>query len=344
MIVLFPTYARRIAGGARWRATVAGMVVRPLPATSRRRVLAMAVFRRLFDLDEEQLRQEVFRRRCDAFLFRRIPGAAVGVSIGGRVIEAGPTDRVGHFQIEIDLDEPPGPLAAPPTVAYEAWATEPPGDDGGDRVSHGAGRVHLVDDEGLSVISDIDDTVKVTAVGNRRELLANTLLREFRAVPGMPEIYRGWETDGAAFHYVSASPWQLASCLDGFFTECGLPSGSMHLKLFRLKDSTPLGRFPSRKKSKRRVIEQIMTDFPRRRFLLVGDSGERDPDLYTAVARRQPSQVAGVVIRRVDGHGRPAWKLDRRLDRLARRLPRGLFQVFDEPASIRDLGPSGNRE
>ena len=59
--------------------------------------------------------------------------------------------------------------------------------------------------------------VKVTAVGNRRELLANTLLREFRAVPGMPEIYRGWETDGAAFHYVSASPWQLASCLDGFF-------------------------------------------------------------------------------------------------------------------------------
>jgi phosphatidate phosphatase APP1 len=250
---------------------------------------------------------------------------------------------VGHFQIEIDLDEPPEPLAAPPTVAYEAWATEPPGDDGGEIVSHGAGRVHLVDDEGLSVISDIDDTVKVTAVGNRRELLANTLLREFRAVPGMPEIYRGWETEGAAFHYVSASPWQLASCLDGFFTECGLPSGSMHLKLFRLKDSTPLGRFPSRKKSKRRVIEQIMTDFPRRRFLLVGDSGERDPDLYTAVARRQPSQVAGVVIRRVDGNG-PAWKLDRRLDRLARRLPRGLFQVFDEPASIRDLVPGRNRE
>jgi hypothetical protein len=53
MIVLFPTYARRIAGGTRWRATVAGMVVRPLPATSRRRVLAMAVFRRLFDLDED---------------------------------------------------------------------------------------------------------------------------------------------------------------------------------------------------------------------------------------------------------------------------------------------------
>jgi len=179
----------------------------------------------------------------------------------------------------------------------------------------------------------------VTAVGNRRELLANTLLREFRAVPGMPEIYRGWEADGAAFHYVSASPWQLASCLDGFFTECGLPSGSMHLKLFRLKDSTPLGRFPSRKKSKRRVIEQIMADFPRRRFLLIGDSGERDPDVYTAVARRKPAQVAGVVIRRVDGHGRPAWKLDRRLDRLARRLPRGLFQVFDEPDSIRDLGP-----
>jgi phosphatidate phosphatase APP1 len=187
------------------------------------------------------------------------------------------------------------------------------------------------------VISDIDDTVKVTNVANRRELLANTLFREFRAVTGMPEIYREWQAHGAAFHYVSASPWQLAACLERFLGESGIPGGSMHLKLFRLKDSTPLGRLPSRKRSKRRVIEQIMADFPHRRFLLVGDSGERDADVYAAIARRRPSQVCGVAIRRVPGHAPPA-TIDRRLDRLARRLPRGLLQVFTDPDAIRTLG------
>ena len=340
MIVPFPTYARRIPGGRRWRATVAGMVVNPLPPTSGRRVLAMAVLRRLFDLDEEQLRQEVFRRRADAFLFRRVVGARVTVAIGDRIVDAGTTDRVGHYHLEIDLDGPGGdnwPSGGGPVVGYEASATNPSTDESppvaGDR---GRGRIHLIGDEGISVISDIDDTVKVTNVANRRELLANTLFREFRAVAGMPEVYREWEALGAAFHYVSASPWQLASCLDRFLAESGIPGGSMHLKLFRLKDSTPLGRLPSRKRSKRRVIEQIMADFPHRRFLLVGDSGERDADVYTAIARRRPSQVCGVVIRRVPGHAPPA-TIDRRLDHLARRLPRGLLQVFTEPEAIRTL-------
>jgi phosphatidate phosphatase APP1 len=179
--------------------------------------------------------------------------------------------------------------------------------------------------------------VKVTNVGNRRELLANTLLREFHAVPGMAEIYRRWQEAGTAFHYVSASPWQLANCLSGFLRDTGLPSGSMHLKLFRLKDSTPLGRLPSRKRSKRRTIEQILADFPRRKFLLVGDSGERDPEVYAEVARRHPDRVAGVAIRLVEGR-RPGDKLRSRLDRLGRRLPAGRWHVFTEPAELAAWG------
>jgi len=50
--------------------------------------------------------------------------------------------------------------------------------------------VHLVDEVGTSVISDIDDTVKFSNVADKRELLRNTLLREFIPVAGMPEVYR----------------------------------------------------------------------------------------------------------------------------------------------------------
>ena len=147
-------------------------------------------------------------------------------------------------------------------------------------------------------------------------------------MPGMPEVFRGWGDAGTAFHYVSASPWQLAPCLGGFLAAAGLPAGSMHLKVFRLKDSTPLRRLPSRKRSKRRVIEQILADFPGRRFLLVGDSGERDPEVYAAVARRRPAQVAGIAIRLVETRAAP-WKVRERLAALSRKLPAGEITVFE---------------
>jgi phosphatidate phosphatase APP1 len=353
MIVFFPTYARRLPGEKRWQATVAGMISRPLPPKSHRRTLAVGVIRRLLELDETQLQSEVFQRRADAFLFQRVAGERVSITLGGRRIDAGQSDRVGHFQQVIDLDEADVDALAEASgfaaqgdrcrwLSYAAAmaADEDRGDGLPAPATPAAGWIQVIDDEGLSVISDIDDTVKVTNVGNRRELLANTLLREFYAVPGMAEVYRHWQASGTAFHYVSASPWQLANCLGGFLRDAGLPSGSMHLKLFRLKDSTPLGRLPTRKRSKRRIIEHIMADFPRRKFLLVGDSGERDPEVYAEVARRHPEQVAGVAIRQVEGK-LTRDKMQSRLDRLARRVPRGRWHVFSDAADLAAVAPRG---
>ena len=352
MIVFYPTYARRLPGEKRWQATVAGMISRPLPSKSHRRTLAIGVIKRLLDLDETQLQSEVFLRRADAFLFQRVAGERVSITLGGRRIDAGQSDRVGHFQHVIDLDEADVDALAEASGSamkggcrWLSYAAADAVDE--DRVdgraasaAPAAGRIQLIDDDGLSVISDIDDTVKVTNVANRRELLANTLLREFSAVPGMAEVYRHWQSTGTAFHYVSASPWQLASCLGGFLRDAGLPSGSMHLKLFRLKDSTPLGRLPSRKRSKRRIIEHIVEDFPQRKFLLVGDSGERDPEVYAEVARRHPDRVLGIAIRHVEGK-LSRDKMQSRLDRLARRVPSGRWHVFTDPAELAALVPGG---
>ncbi|MFM8705048.1 MAG: phosphatidate phosphatase App1 family protein, partial [Planctomycetia bacterium] len=319
---------------------VAGMVTRPLPLRSRRRVMAMAVLKRILDLDEVQLESEVFQRRADAFLFQRVAGQPVRITIGDRLIDVGQTDRTGHFRATFDIDgiDPPGASGCP-WISYSGFIDDDEQAGLGDTDAKAAasttgGRIQLIGDDGLSVISDIDDTVKVTNVANRRELLANTFVREFRAVPGIVGIYQRWQEEPqTAFHYVSASPWQLARCLRGFLDASGLPAGSMHLKLFRLKDSTPLGRLPSRKRSKRRTIEQIIDEFPGRRFLLVGDSGERDPEVYAAVARRRPEQVSGILIRQVEGKA-PREKIRSRLDRLARRLPTGLMRTFTEPEDL----------
>jgi phosphatidate phosphatase APP1 len=340
MIVLFPTYARRLADTG-WRATVAGMVTRPLPARSHRRSLAVAVLKRLLELDDADLDTDVFRRRAEAFLFQRVAGARVRIELGGGIGATVLSDRTGHFRTEIDLaadvvERDAIRHGGRPRLECRAMLDDiDPPTAGGEA----GGVIDLVGPDGLSVISDIDDTVKVTNVADTKELLRNTLLREFKAIPGIAAVYRRWERQGTAFHYVSASPWQLANCLGGFLEAAGLPAGSMHLKLFRLKDSTPLGRLPSRKRSKRRAIEQVMDDFPGRRFLLVGDSGERDPEVYAEVARHRPDQVTGIAIRQVEGRlslrrQRP-W-----LERIARRLPDGFMTVFTEPAELDDCFPA----
>ncbi|MDA1039794.1 MAG: App1 family protein [Planctomycetota bacterium] len=342
MIVLFPTYARRLPGTRQWRASIAGMVARPLPERSRRRVLARAVLKRILDVDDDDIDTAIFRDRADAFFFQRLVGRPVRVAIAGRTIDAGQSDRAGHFQADVLVDDDDVATLATPCGSGCRWlpydGSLTTGDDEPDPLDPAStpmarGRIQCIDDEGLSVISDIDDTVKITNVAHRRELLANTFLREFAAVPGMVEAFGRLATSGTVFHYVSASPWQLAPSLCEFFSVAGLPAGSMHLKLFRLKDSTPLGRLPSRKRSKRRAIERIIADFPGRRFVLVGDSGERDPEVYAAVARRHPEQVQSVLIRQVEAKASHE-KVLSRLDRLARKLPEGRLQVFTEPAEV----------
>ncbi|MFM7206091.1 MAG: phosphatidate phosphatase App1 family protein [Planctomycetaceae bacterium] len=341
MIIFFPTYASRTPHG--WTARVAGMVASPLPERSRRRTLAIAVLRRLLDLDEGEMASDVFRRRAEMFLFRRVAGQRVRIMFGDRAVDAGYSDRAGHFETRVEFDDD---FAA-------AWSTAGRGavrridytgnasPDGFGEGPHesGAGCVHLIGESGLSVISDIDDTVKFSNVADKRELLRNTLLRDFVAIEGMPDVYRRWQEAGHAFHYVSSSPWQLSDILRGFLDDAGLPAGSMHLKLFRLKDSTPLGRLPSRKRGKRRTIDRILDDFPGRRFVLVGDSGERDPEIYAAIARRRPAQVAAIMVREVPARS-PRAKVRERLARLARRMPAEAFTVFQSPAELSDLQPA----
>jgi len=337
MIVFFPTYASRTPQG--WTARLAGMVARPLPEKSRRRVLAVAVLRRLLDLDEAEMASEIFRRRAEMFLFRRVAGHRVRIMMGDRVVDAGYSDKAGHFETRVEFgdDVAVADGAGGRRIEY-AGAADPAGDEG-DGMPTGTGSVHLVEDVGTSVISDIDDTVKFTNVADKRELLRNTLLREFVPVAGMPEVYRRWRESGAEFHYVSSSPWQLSDPLCRFLGEAGLPAGSMHLKLFRLKDSTPLGRLPSRKRGKRRTIDRILDDFPGRRFVLVGDAGERDPEIYASIARRHPEQVAGILIREVPTKASRA-KVHERLAKLARRLPAERLRVFQDPEELPALLPS----
>jgi phosphatidate phosphatase APP1 len=180
----------------------------------------------------------------------------------------------------------------------------------------GPGCVRFLEPSGVSVISDIDDTIKETHVpAGKRAILRNTFLNPFRAAPGMLERYRaiaaesGPEAD-VCFHYVSGSPWQMYAPLHQFlFGEIGFPPGSFHMKNLR-KNLLEAGALDSVRAfvlggdlatldQKVRQITRLLVQYPGRKFVLIGDSGERDPEVYRAIQRLFPEQIRRILIRDV---------------------------------------------
>ncbi len=190
--------------------------------------------------------------------------------------------------------------------------------------------IDLISRSGLSVISDIDDTIKESDVTNRRELLMNTFVREFRSIQGMAELYRQWRHGGASFHYVSSSPWQLFGSLNAMRSDSGFPGGTMHLRNFRLRDQF-LKKLMFRRKGKATEITKLVKNLPDRKFILIGDSGEKDPEIYQKIGRKYPGQIAGIFIRNLGGRPMDSERVSR-LQRAAGQSQSGVFSDADELA------------
>ena len=135
------------------------------------------------------------------------------------------------------------------------------------------------------------------------------------------------------FHYVSASPWQLAEPLLEMMSAHRFPRGSLHLRDFRLADVGSLNKLANAN-SKKAAIARLLSEFPKRRFLLFGDSGEQDPELYGEFARKHPQQVLGIFIHNVSKK-----KPDAKRFREAFRGLKGMrWRVFSDPGDLEPMG------
>jgi len=193
---------------------------------------------------------------------------------------------------------------APRTAAPVQWLQFHGVTGPGELLHRFRGQALVVPAEGLSVISDIDDTIKRTQVRDRREMLLNTFARRFEAAPRMAAYYRALtQVPETRFHYLSASPMQLYPALADFVRDNDFPAGSMHLRESTTWRTLIPGAEDSRA-HKLGVIGRLLTEFPRRRFVLVGDSGEADPEIYAQVYRTNPERIDSIVIRDVTDEGR----------------------------------------
>lgn len=200
------------------------------------------------------------------------------------------------------------------------------------------GRVFLLADEGVSVLSDIDDTIKITEVHDKKRLLENTFARPSHACPGVAALYRRWADQGASFHYVSNSPLPLLGSIEQLIEDAGYPPGSLQLKPFRWTDGSFLDLLAAPEDHKQQVITNLIGQFEHRRFVLVGDTGERDPEIYAALMRSHGDRVAKIYLRDTGSMSGPA--LEARLQRVFEGLPRASWAVFEDASDVQDELPA----
>ncbi len=288
-IVFFPTSAALSTDGTQWLVPIHGWVFER-EADSLPRAALVSALRRGLGIAAAGGAQAVFRERASMFVVDNVRGKEISVRSDGRIFTCERSEANGHFRGEFGIWRDRGRPGE--WICFTAALPE------GDGRTF-AGRSQLVPTGAPLVVSDIDDTVKVTKGWDKNERNANTFARPFEAVEGMAAVYRGWAKKGAVFHYVSGSPWQLYPFFSEGFARADLPPGTFHLRPFRLTDETVLSFFSSPEDYKVKTISSIVERYPKSPFVLVGDSGEKDPEVYGEIARKYPERIGAIFIRDV---------------------------------------------
>ena len=158
-------------------------------------------------------------------------------------------------------------------------------------------------------------------------MFENTFFKDFKAAQGMAELYSKWQNKGVQFHFVSSSPWQLYKPLIDFFHHEKFPSGTLHLKYVRLKDRTFFNLFKKGTETKPKLIEALLARYPKRKFVLVGDSGEQDPEVYCSILKKYPKQILKIYIR----NATEEVSKNNRFKNVFRDIPSNKWKLFKNP-------------
>lgn len=237
-----------------------------------------------------------------------IPGARVRATFGDLSCEA-ETDKDGFFELVL---RPDGDL---PTdcpwheVHLELLAPEDPD---GDAITAVCEVVVPQDDVEYGIISDLDDTVVRTGAQSRLRMTAVVMLNNAKTrapFEGVGAFYDALQKGPDArghnpVFYVSSSPWNLYGLFEDFMEAHGIPHGPIFLKDFGFEKQHFMSSGHQQHKLER--VEQLLKTYPELPFLLIGDSGQEDPEIYREVVRRHPGRIRAIFIRDVTHDDRDA--------------------------------------
>lgn len=246
---------------------------------------------------------ENFRNMIRRFNSSEIPNATVRGRHSG--VEADTeANEEGFFEFNFDL-----PTGVEPDGKFEWHPVEvelqKPGKPGSAR-ARGWSLVPPEDSE-LYIISDLDDTVLRSRATNVLAMVWIVILNNAHTrlpFPGVAELYEALRRgeDGEKrnpLFYVSSSPWNIYDMLVDFMDVHEVPQGPIFLKDWSLG-----GIFASHEEHKLGAIRRLLETYPDGDFVLIGDSGEEDPEIYARTVFDHPGRIKAAFIRDVTGEAR----------------------------------------
>ncbi len=156
------------------------------------------------------------------------------------------------------------------------------------------------------IISDVDDTiVKSAAVNPIRKLQIMLTQNAENRVPfeGVKELYTMLHQDGKnPLFFVSGSSWNLYDLLESFCSHHKIPPAPFFLRDLGLRPDQWLKQDTS--PYKKEYIDHILKIFNHLQFILIGDSGQKDPEIYRDICEEFPGRIKAIYIRHVDSEKR----------------------------------------
>lgn len=231
-----------------------------------------------------------------------VPNAVVEVEFQNQKIEVR-TDVEGYFQLTLPIKEKPAELPDIQRVSFNLKAAPFDFEVGTVRSE---GKVFIPSQNAdYGIISDIDDTIIETGATNILKMAQNTFLKN--AVSRMP--FKGVDTFYKAlqkgkkgdkcnpFFYVSSSPWNFFDFMEDFMEVNDLPKAPILLRDYGIDTTKFL--MGTHGKHKITQISTILNTYPDLNFVLVGDSGQEDANIYRQIAESFPNRILAVYIRDV---------------------------------------------
>ncbi len=165
----------------------------------------------------------------------------------------------------------------------------------------------------FGVISDIDDTILHTGVVSslKWKVIINTMFKRAtkRAqLEGASDFYTKLHQgktgkEANPIFYVSHSPWNLYRYLELFLKTNNFPKGPV---LLRSMASFKMRKKSDEKPQKQKEISNLLKSYPELPFILIGDSGEKDGDIYQEISMLFPGRIKAIYLRSVNHSKRMA--------------------------------------